>query len=507
MTRKTRLCLAVSLALSATAVSAQDWHAKAAPSVQLRAERGETVDILIELRDAATLDYLAPGEFSDRVARAGQQLEAVADRSQRGLRAALDARGIEYRAFWVANAIAARVSPSDLAWIAARPEVAHIASDAPRQVSLPPLESLASQAKAIQAVQWNVTRVRAPEVWAAGANGEGVVVGDQDTGFQWDHPALKSKYRGWNGTSANHDYNWYDAIHGLLGSGTNPCGVDAPAPCADASHGTHTMGTILGDDGAGNQVGMAPGAKWIGCRNMERGAGRPSTYIECFEWFMAPRPVGSLVGGDPSRAPHIISNSWGCPVGPPPNGEDCVVDSIRQTIENVRNAGILVVVAAGNSGSSCSSVTDPPAIYAASFTIGATTSSDAIASYSGRGPVTVDGSNRLKPDITAPGSGIVSSVPGGGYASSSGTSMATPAVAGVAALLMSANPALKGNPAAVEQLLRQTAIPTTSAQNCGTFPGASIPNAVFGYGRIDAFAAYTATMATFEQPLFLNGFE
>lgn len=506
MMKRTSICLAVSLALGATVVHAEDWRAKTAPSVQSKAASGQLVDVLIELRDAPDLKLLAPGEFADKVARAGAQLEVVAERSQRGLRAELDARGIKYRAYWVANAIAAQVSEADLVWIAARPEVSHVASDAPRRMEIPPIEAAAPQAKSIDAVQWNVTRVRAPEVWAAGATGQGVVVADQDTGFQWDHPALKGKYRGWNGTTADHNYNWYDAIHGLLGTGTNPCGVNAPAPCSDNSHGTHTMGTILGDDGAGNQVGMAPGAKWIGCRNMERGAGRPSTYIECFEWFMAPRQVGSTIGGDPTKAPHIISNSWGCPVGPPPNGEDCEVDSIRQTVENVRNAGILVVVAAGNSGSSCSTISDPPAIYAASFTIGATTNTDAIAGYSGRGPVTVDGSNRLKPDVTAPGSGIVSSVPGGGYASLSGTSMATPAVAGVAALLMSADPSLKGNPAAVEQLLRQTAIPTTSTQNCGGFAGSTIPNAVFGSGRIDAWAAFQA-LTPAAPPLLLDGFE
>ena len=273
--KRTTLCLAVSLALAAPVARSQDWHAKTAPSVQKRALAGEPIDVLIELRDAPELSLLAPGEFADKVARAGAQLEIVAERSQRALRAELDTRGIEYRAYWVANAIAARVSPSDLAWIAARPEVAHVASDAPRRMALPPLESVVAQAKSIAAVQWNVARVNAPQVWAAGATGQGVVVGDQDTGFQWDHPALKGKYRGWNGTTADHNYNWYDAIHGLLATGTNPCGINAPAPCADASHGTHTMGTILGDDGAGNQVGMAPGAQWIGCRNMERGNGRP----------------------------------------------------------------------------------------------------------------------------------------------------------------------------------------------------------------------------------------
>ena len=72
-----------------------------------------------------------------------------------------------------------------------------------------------------------------------------------------------------------------------------PCGNDSPAPCDAYGHGTHTMGTMVGDDGAGNQVGMAPGAQWIGCRNMDNaGNGTPARYIECFEFFLAPYPVG-----------------------------------------------------------------------------------------------------------------------------------------------------------------------------------------------------------------------
>lgn len=499
MMKRNTLCLAVSLALAATVAHADDWRAKTSPSVQQKAAAGELVDVLIELRDAPDLSLLAPGEFADKVSRAGLQLEAVAERSQRDLRAALDARGIEYRAYWIANAIAARVSPSDLAWIAVRPEVKHVASDAPRRMLLPPNEGTA-QVKAVTAVGTNVAAVNAPQVWAAGFSGQGVVIAGQDTGYQWDHPALKDKYRGWNGTTADHNYNWHDSIHAALVSGTNPCGLNAVAPCDDNSHGTHTMGTMVGDDGGTNQVGVAPGAKWISCRNMERGNGRPSTYIECFQWFIAPTNL-SNGAPDPTKAPHIISNSWGCPPE-----EECQIDSLQQAVSNTRAAGILVVVAAGNGTATCGSISDPPAIYADSFTIGATNDAGTIASFSLRGPVTVDGSNRLKPDVTAPGVSVRSTVPGNSYGSKSGTSMATPAAAGVAALLMSADPSLKGNPAAVEQLLRQTAIGTTSLQTCGSFPGSAIPNTTFGYGRIDAWAAFQALQPA-APPLLLDGFE
>lgn len=122
-------------------------------------------------------------------------------------------------------------------------------------------------------MEWNLQLVGADQVWALGATGQGVVIGGQDTGYDWDHPALIEQYRGWDGLSADHNYNWHDAIHS--NSGFNDCGADSPEPCDDNRHGTHTMGTMVGDDGAGNQVGMAPGAEWIGCRNMDEGVGTP----------------------------------------------------------------------------------------------------------------------------------------------------------------------------------------------------------------------------------------
>ena len=121
------------------------------------------------------------------------------------------------------------------------------------------------------AIEWNITKVNAPSVWAAGYTGQGAVVAGQDTGYQWDHPALKGKYRGWDGSTASHDYNWHDSIH----SGGGVCGANSLFPCDDSQHGTHTMGTMVGDDGLANQIGMAPGAKWIGCRNMDQGNGTP----------------------------------------------------------------------------------------------------------------------------------------------------------------------------------------------------------------------------------------
>jgi len=319
-------------------------------------------------------------------------------------------------------------------------------------------------------------------------------VGGQDTGYDWDHAALQGKYRGWNGSSADHDYSWHDAIHtDILPTGGNSCGYDVPAPCDDNSHGTHTMGTMVGDDGGSNQIGMAPGAEWIGCRNMDDGYGNPTTYSECFEWFIAPTTVA---GGapDPAMAPHVINNSWNCPLSGYPAGWECIgqaANVMQQVVENVRAAGIVVVVSAGNEGSSCGTVAAPAAIYDASFSVGSTTSTDAMSGFSSRGPVTVDGSNRMKPDISAPGSNVRSCIPGSGYSSFSGTSMAGPHVAGLVALLISAKPELAGEVDTIEQIIRDSAFQPANpaAQTCGGTPSNVFPNNIFGAGRIDALAA------------------
>ncbi len=246
------------------------------------------------------------------------------------------------------------------------------------------------------------------------------------------------------------------------------------------------MGIMVGEDPSRtNQIGMAPGAKWICCRNMDQGVGSPATYAECYQWFLAPTDLNDL-NPDPAKAPDVINNSWVCP-----ESEGCTDPQVLlSVVEAVRAAGILTVHSAGNKGPSCATVDTPAAIYDASFTVGNTTSSDQLAVSSSRGPVTVDGSGRIKPDISAPGTSIRSSVPGGNYAILSGTSMAGPHVAGLAALLFSAQPDLIGQVDHIERLITSTAVPvSTSDGSCGGIPGTVYPNNFIGWGRIDAMTA------------------
>ncbi|MEM9383470.1 MAG: S8 family serine peptidase [Pseudomonadota bacterium] len=384
--------------------------------------------------------------------------------------------GVEHRPYWIANMIWVRGNRALAEELAARKDVAHIYAN-PQVQMAPPQMQPADLLLGPQGIEQSLQQIGVPDTfWANGFTGEGIVIGGQDTGYDWDHPALINHYRGNNGATVDHNYHWHDSIHSGFG---NPCGVDSPVPCDDNDHGTHTMGTMVGDDGASNQIGVAPGAKWIGCRNMDRGNGTPATYSECFEWFVAPTDLNGQ-NPRPDLAPHVINNSWSCPTS-----EGCTDPNVMLTVvNNARAAGIVVVVSAGNSGSGCSTVSTPAAIYDASTTVGSVNSFSEISSFSSRGPVTVDGSNRLKPDLVAPGENIRSSVVGGGYARFSGTSMSGPHVAGMTALLMSSQSCLERDPDAVEAFMKANAQFWTSTQNCGGVPGNIQPSNVYGYGEI-----------------------
>ncbi len=418
-------------------------------------------------------------------------LRATADRSQSAIKAALDARSIGYKSYWAANMLVVSGNRSLVDTLAARSDVRAIESnrafkgiDDVRWTMDDSAGGSSSIVYRPSSVEWGVQNVNAPQVWAMGFTGQGIVIANQDTGMRWTHNAIKPHYRGWDGTTADHNYNWWDAIH----SGGGSCGADNQAPCDDHGHGTHTTGTTVGDDGAGNQVGVAPGAKWIGCRNMDQGNGTPATYTECFQFFIAPT---DLSGNNPNPAlrPHVMNDSWGCPTS-----EGCAATTLQTIVENTQASGIFVEASAGNSGPGCASVTDPPSLYAAAFSTGAIDSADTLASFSSRGPVTVDGSNRRKPDISAPGVNVRSSYVSSdiSYANLSGTSMAGPHVVGVVALLWSAHPELSRMITETKNLLENTANPgviVSPAQSCGGTPSSQIPNSSFGYGRVDALAA------------------
>lgn len=470
--------------------SQQTSQEKIAPQVFAETADGKSASMVVFLADQA--DVSAAYAIADQDARGWfvyNTLTEHAARTQAGLIDFLKSKGVAYQSFWAANMVVVTGDRALADSIAARAEIARIDSNkATRWIEEPEIANLGvTEASSPEAVEWGVTNVNAPSVWALGFTGQGIVVGNQDTGMRWTHNAIKPKYRGWNGSVADHNYNWHDSIH----TGGGSCGANAVAPCDDQGHGTHTTGTTVGDDGSGNQVGVAPGAKWIGCRNMDQGNGTPATYSECFQFFIAPT---DLAGNNPNPAlrPHVMNNSWGCPVS-----EGCTTGAELETIANNTSAsGIFVEVSAGNSGSGCSTVSDAPAMYSASFSTGAFDINNNLASFSSRGPSNYYNPGLLKPNVSAPGVNVRSCTRTSdiSYGPMSGTSMAGPHVVGVVALLWSARPTLVRNIAATRTILQNTANPVvvTGAQTCGGTPSSAIPNNTFGYGRVDALAAVNA---------------
>ena len=456
---------------------------KIAPWVVEHTAYGQQAEFFVVLADRADLSRAANLPNKTEKGRfVYQTLLDKAQRTQVPILQWLRERKIEHQSFYIVNAILVKGTRQIADTLAARPDVARVEGNPRIYNSLPqpgPATEAPSQPEAPKTIEPGITYVHAPDVWGLGFTGEGIVVASADTGVRWTHNALKPHYRGWDGTNADHDYNWHDSIHDSVG---NVCGNDSPEPCDDQAHGSHTTGTMVGDDGAGNQIGMAPGAKWIGCRNMDANVGTPARYIECMEWFLAPTRIDGS-DPDPTKAPHITNNSWECPPS-----EGCSFDTLQAAVEAQAAAGIMMMSAAQNSGPSCSTVQNPPGLYEATYTAGAlNTGTDTIASFSSRGPVTADGSGRIKPDITAPGTGTRSctNASDNSYANFSGTSMATPHISGAMALLWSAHPNLAHQLTASRDALNNTAH-FISSTDCGD---AGPPNNVYGWGRVDILAA------------------
>jgi serine protease AprX len=463
---------------------------KVAPWVMENTANGQQAEFFVVLADQADLSLAETLPTKTEKGRfVYQTLQSKAQTTQDSILQLLRDRAIEHRSFYIVNAILVKGTRELAEALAARPDVARVEGNPHVQNRLPqpgPAVEAPPYLQRPETIEPGINYTHAPQVWALGFTGQNIVIAGADTGIRWTHNAIKPHYRGWDGQNADHDYNWHDSIHDSV---SNPCGNDSPFPCDDFFHGTHTIGTAIGDDGTGNQIGMAPGAKWIGCRNMDQGNGTPARYIECMEFFLAPYPIGGGQG-DPTKAPDITTNSWGCPPS-----EGCSVTSLQAAVEAQAAAGIMMVVAAGNAGSACSTVVDPPSFYAASYTVGAlNTGTDTIAGFSSRGPVTIDGSNRIKPDITAPGTGTRSATNScdSCYTTASGTSMATPHIAGAMALLWSAIPSLQNQIDASRTALDNAAHFISSTQ-CGT---AGPPNNVYGWGRVDIFAAVSGGSPT-----------
>jgi len=360
----------------------------------------------------------------------------------------------DIRAFFIVNAIAVTADRETLDLLTARSDVASIIPEPTFEIPKPIEEEAAPEKTAD--LGWNLTRIGADRVWnELGVTGSGIVVGAIDTGVAYTHTALVNQYRG--SATRSHDYNWYD-----------PTGTYPNAPGDNVGHGTHVMGTILGNDEAGDRVGVAPGAQWIAAKGCVGRMCVGSALLAAAQWMLAPCPIGTALGDpscDTNKRPQVVNNSWGGPGGS---------RWFEGAVAAWRAAGIFPVFAAGNNGPAAGSISSP-ADYDSSFAVGATNRNDDLVWFSSRGPSALTA--KTKPNLAAPGRHIRSAIPSGGYGYASGTSMACPHVAGAAALLLSANPSLSVDE--IEARLVSTAVDL----------GKRGPDHEYGYGRLDVYAA------------------
>ncbi len=336
-------------------------------------------------------------------------------------------------------------------------------------------------------LQWNVQKIGADRVWALNdphSRGEGIIYAIADTGCEFTHPNINGNYMGRKPDGMyDHNYAWYDGVRRPIAmSGQDKCGIASNVPCDDQGHGTHVASTAVGANG----FGVAPGARWIACRNMDRGVGSPETYLNCLNFFLAPHDLNGN-NPRPELRPHVVGNSYGCP-----DSEGCSKLAMNAAVEALRSAGVFMSVSAGNEGSECGTIANPPALEKSVITVGATDSNDNLADFSSRGPCVVGKEVYRKPDLCAPGVRVQAAYPGGGYRSLSGTSMASPHVGGAATLICALCPSVCRNVDHIQELLQKSArplFPARGARLCGGDTYSSYPNNHYGYGRINVYDA------------------
>lgn len=433
------------------------------------------VPVIVMLREQADLEQLDQAIVRAGIGRAErrplviEELHAVAARNQGPMKAALaawEADGLveNTRAHWLINAFSFSATPEVLAAVAARGDVERVWLDG----TLEP-ESYVDEGDAISSpggVEVGLEAVNARALWDLGYTGQGVIVMNIDTGVDGTHPALRNSFLG-AFPGPGDPAAWFDPIR-----------QECSAPCDYQEHGTHTMGTMVGlDPATADTIGVAFGAKWIAAATIDVGAFPSTSYnVEAFEWALDPVP-GSTV-----RPPaDVISCSWRDPALS--FAEECGPDGTYwAAIDAFETAGGAVVFSAGNSGPGTSTITAPknrissPVNIWATGNVNANTAGFPIASSSSRGPSDCDGVT-IKPEAVAPGTSVRSSVPGG-YSNFTGTSMASPHVAGVIALLMEAVPWATGTE--IKMALLATA----------TDLGAAGEDNTYGHGLINAEAAY-----------------
>ncbi|PRS83136.1 MULTISPECIES: S8 family peptidase [unclassified Bacillus (in: firmicutes)] len=471
------------------AVSSKTTKAKISSRLMKQFQQDDKVTFLIKMKEQTNTQKVA----KEAVSRAKKQkltaaktqytkrsavvseLRATSEETQQALLTYLQKEQKkkqvkEIHSYYIVNGLAVTGTKEVMEKVASFPEVDQVLPNETRQIHRPvdlKTSKQKKQMKTVDGVEWNISQVHAPEAWALGYDGTGTVVASIDTGVEWDHPALKEKYRGFDPAHPNdpsHEFNWYDATTG------------SEAPYDDLEHGTHVTGTMVGSEPDGkNQIGVAPGAKWIAVKAFSEDGGSDADLLDAGEWILAPKDEDG--NPHPEKAPDVVNNSWG--------GGPGLDDWYKDVVNAWRAADIFPEFSAGNTDlfnpGGEGSIANP-ANYQEAFATGATDQDNKLGSFSLQGPSPY---GVMKPDIAAPGVNIRSSIPGKGYEDGwNGTSMAGPHVSAVVALLRQVQSDLSVEE--IEQILIDTAKPLTDQQ----FPES--PNNGYGAGLVDAKEAIMA---------------
>lgn len=460
------------------------------PELTNQLARDSSIGYMIYFEEQPDLSAAYTMNWEERGKYVLETLQAAAEKSQQDVRDYLDKNGVEYKSFWIDNIIVVEESNraifNDLKLFS---EIEALRARRSMELITPEKVSAANN---ILAVEENISHVQAPAVWSLGYTGERIVVANIDTGVRYTHDALLPHYRGnLGGSIYDHDYNWWD-----------PSGVYTTSPGDTNGHGSHTMGIMIGDDNAGNQIGIAPGAEWMACRGCPSSC--PDAYLlECAQFITAPTDLNGA-NADASKRPNIVNNSWG----------DCDTaydDWYQDVVDAWQAAGIFPVFSNGNAGN-CGYTFPPgldtvgnPARYGNVTSVGSSGKSDGLyATHSNWGPtdnadtINPRGYPYLKPQVIAPGVSIRSAYryDDTSYLGMTGTSMSAPHVSGLIALMWDAAPCLIGDYANTETIIEQTAtaIPYDTGGTPPPGPG-NVPNYATGWGEINALAATQAAKA------------
>ena len=459
------------------------------PELVSRAKVSEDLDYLIYFEDKADLSGAEELPWEERGWFVYNALTAQADRSQAGVRAFLDRRGVSYQSFWIQNVIAVEASSSTTLYGLTRFVEIQSLQSVPQVFIEDPLEKQVEKSAEIQTATDNLLHIRADQAWALGFRGEDFVVGSIDSGVRYTHEALADPYRGNLGNGAfDHNYSWWDAVGGK------------DAAYDDHGHGSHTTGIMVGTEGDQTRIGIAPEASWIACKAISgSGFGYGWDFLECGQFMLAPWDLEGQ-HSNPSLRPHVVNNSWG----------SCATtysDWYEDTIDAWLAAGIYPVFSNGNAGN-CS-LSSPPGLNtvgnpARSYhvtAVGSTGKANGLyADHSNWGPTDSEdvlnpaGYPWIKPQVVAPGLGIRSAVASAddAYAYWGGTSMAAPHVAGLVALMWGAGDCLVGDYVTTESLMQDSAVPIPYDTGNGDEGPGNVPNHATGWGEIDALAAVSA---------------